>query len=333
MAALYIVSAERAAGKTAIGAGLGKRLLGDGKKVGFLKPIIDGANPPAADGDAAFMKQVLGLPEAADSLSSVVDKIKEAYARVSQDKDVVIIEGMVGASPDDNLSKAAYEVARALGARVIAVEGYSNQPSCFTASYKGFGGNLLGVIVNKVPKSQLKRTSGEASAQFGGAGISVLGVIPEDRILLALTVAELAGSIQGKIISSAGKSKELVENLMLGAMVVDSGLEYFGRKVNKAAVVRGDRPDMQLAALETPTKCLVISGSTAQPIHSVLYRAENKEVPIILTESGTESIVAAIEGALDRGRFSEEGKLPKLAEIMKQHLDYKAIYKGLSAAG
>ncbi len=139
--------------------------------------------------------------------------------------------------------------------------------------------------MNKVPQSQLKRVKEEATAQFGAAGIKVLGVIPENRVLLAITVGELAECIQGKILNNAEKSGELVENYMLGAMVVDSGLDYFGRKSNKAAIIRQDRPDMQLAALETPTKCLVLSGSNQPPIYNVLNKAESKGIPIITTET------------------------------------------------
>ena len=87
-----------------------------------------------------------------------------------------------------------------------------------------------------------------------------VGRTPESRAALAITVGELAEAIGGKIISHPEKSSELVENYMLGAMVVDSGLDYFNRKKNKAAIIRQERLDMQLAALETSTTCLVLSG-------------------------------------------------------------------------
>ena len=336
MVALYVVSSERA-GKTTICAGVGKSLLDEGKRVGFLKPIIAEKRPVEDnDGDAAFMKQVLALPESEDSISPLIgeaDKIKEAYGKVSQGKDVVIVEGTLGPTSDDNLSKASYEIAGVLNAKVIIVEGYSNQPSRFTGSYKEFGENLLGIVLNKVPRSQLKLVRDELSAQLGKAGVTVLGVLPEDRAQSSLTIGELADTIQGKILNNAEKSADLVENLMLGAMVVGSGLEYFGRKTKKAAVVRGDRPDMQLAALETPTRCLVISGSTEPPIQNVLFKAENKGTPIILADTDTNAIIKGIEDALDKTRFKQEKKLPKLAEIIREHLDFQAIYKGLGLAG
>jgi BioD-like phosphotransacetylase family protein len=286
------------------------------------------------------MKQVLALPEPVDSLCPLIsgegvltNKVKQTYAKVSQGKDVVIIEGMCGHSPDDNLSKTSYEIVEALKARVIIVEGYSNQSSTakFINTYKGFGENLLGVVLNKVPSSQLKRVHDEIPPQFDAAAINILGILPEDRALFTLTIGELADYIQGEILNNAEKSAELVENFMVGAMYVDSGLEYFGRKRGKAVVVRDDRPDMQLAALETPTKCLVISGNTA-PVYSVRYRAEDKGVPIILTKSDTSTILKSIEDALDKTRFNQEKKLLKLAEITEQHLSFQAISKGLGLA-
>ena len=340
MVALYVASSEEAAGKTTICAGVGKHLLDEGKKVGFLKLILADKKSKGSDSDAVFMKQVLALPEPVDSLCPLIsgegvltNKVKQTYAKVSQGKDVVIIEGMCGHSPDDNLSKASYEIVEALKARVIIVEGYSNQSSTakFINTYKGFGGNLLGVVLNKVPSSQLKRVHDEIPPQFDAAAINILGILPEDRALFTLTIGELADYIQGEILNNAEKSAELVENFMVGAMYVDSGLEYFGRKRGKAVVVRDDRPDMQLAALETPTKCLVISGNTA-PVYSVRYRAEDKGVPIILTKSDTSTILKSIEDALDKTRFNQEKKLLKLAEITEQHLSFQAISKGLCLA-
>jgi len=332
LVALYVTSSERAAGKTTLCAGLGKYLMSDGKKVGFLKPLIaDGKNLPleGADGDTVFMKHIFALEEPLDRLCPVVsdqsnlaNSVKKAYVKVSPGKDVIIVEG-------DGLDKASYTIVEALGAKVIIIEGYSAQSSKVRInSYKDFGKNLLGVVVNKVPGTRLEQVNEEISARFGKAGINILGVFPEDRALFTLTIAELAQHIQGEILNRVEKSGELVENFMLGAKCVDPGPEYFSRKTNKAVVVRSERPDMQLAALETPTKCLVLSGDTP-PTHGVLYEAEVKNVPIISAKADIISIVTSIEDALGKGRFNQEEKLPKLTEIMEQHFDFQALYRGL----
>jgi len=333
LAALYVTSFEAGSGKTTICAGVGKHLLVDGKKVGFFKPIItEGGKPPIEgfDSDAEFMKHILTLKQPLDDICPVIadqrnltDSIKKAYAKVSRGKEVVMVEGV-------------YErgIVEALDARVIIVEAYSEElfKAKFIDKYKDFWEYLLGVVLNKVPRNQLQRVQEDLSAKFGKKGINILGVLPEDRVLFSLTVGELAEHIQGEILNCAEKSAELVEDFMLGAMTVDPGPDYFGRKANKAVVVRGERPDMQLAALETSTKCLVLSGDVS-PIHTVLQGAEGKGIPIILAKGDTIATVVSIEQALGKTRFNHEKKLPRLAEIMGQQFNFQAVYKGLGLTG
>ena len=311
MGVLYIVSAEEAAGKTAICAGLAVNLTGAGRKAAYLKPQV--AAKDGSDSDIAFMKRILGLDDAVNAPDLV------------KGRDVVLVEAVLGPTADDAVSKATYGAAKEMKAKAIAVEAYTGKASRFIDVYKGFGESLLGVIINKAPESQLKRVKDEATAQFGGAGIKVLGVVPENRVLLAITVGELAESVGGKILNNAEKSSELVENFMLGAMVVDSGLDYFGRKNNKAAIVRQDRPDMQLAALETSTVCLVLTGSNQPPVYNVLQKAEARGIPVITTETAAKDIVESLENTLLSARLNQEKKLSRLAEVVKQNLDIKAV--------
>lgn len=311
MGVLYIVSAEEAAGKTAICAGLAVNLTGAGRKAGYLKPQV--AAKDGSDSDIAFMKRILGLDDAVNAPDLV------------KGRDVVLVEAVLGPTADDAVSKATYGAAKEMKAKAIAVEAYTGKASRFIDVYKGFGESLLGVIINKAPESQLKRVKDEATAQFGAAGIKVLGVVPENRVLLAITVGELAESVGGKILNNAEKTSELVENFMLGAMVVDSGLDYFGRKNNKAAIVRQDRPDMQLAALETSTVCLVLTGSNQPPVYNVLQKAEARGIPVITTETAAKDIVESLENTLLSARLNQEKKLSRLAEVVKQNLDIKAV--------
>ncbi len=335
MVALYVTSLERGSGKTAICAGLGKHLLNDGKKVGFFKPIIADSKNQSTEGtdsDASFIKHLFALDEPVELLCPVFSdennlrsSIKEAYTKVSQDKDVVIVEGI------SDQSHAARDIVKALDARVIIVEDFSKELLKAINSYKDLAGNLLGVVLNKVPRSRLEQVRGETPTQFAQVGVNILGVLPEDRVLFTLTIGELAERIQGEILSGAEKSAELVENFMVGAMIVDPGPDYFARKANKAVVVSSGRPDIQLAALETSTRCLVLTGNTA-PNSVVIYRAEEKKVPIILARHDTTSIVTNIEDALGKTKFSGENKLPRLTEIMEQHFNFQTVYRGLGLA-
>jgi BioD-like phosphotransacetylase family protein len=305
MTVLFIVSVEEATGKTAICAGLAINFSNDGRKVAYIK------SAGVAEGDIAFMKQVPGVEVVDDNSANGFD--------------IVLMEGKLGRTANDEMSRAACATAQKMKAKVIAVESYADETKNYANIYQGFGGNFHGVVLNKVPLSQVKRLPEEAGARFEAAGIKLLGIIPENRVLMAITVGQLAASLGAKILNNQGKSDELVENYMLGAMVVDSGLDYFGRKDHKAAILRYDRPDMQLAALETATTCLVLGGAEKPPLPAVLYKAEGKGIPIIATSAAVKDIVPVIESTLLKTRLNQTKKLARLAETVRQNLNIKAL--------
>lgn len=116
----------------------------------------------------------------------------------------------------------------------------------------------------------------------------------EDRGALAKSIGELAEILQGEILNCHEQSGELVQNLMVGAMCVDPAPQYFSLKSDKAVITRGDRADIQLGALETPTKCLILTGGV-KPIPNVLLVAEERNVPVIVVEKNTVETLSALE--------------------------------------
>lgn len=348
MVALYLTSVE-AAGKTALCAGIGKKLLNDGRKVGFLAPVRL-SESAAVNGykDTLFIKDVLGLEEPIDLLSpvhisrrdlwqsiteeaeDVKQKIKEAYAHISRNKDVVVIEGFSELGVDAVLTQACYKIVEMLDAKVIILLRYSLALSATEIAKisQGLGARLLGVVINYVPRSKIEAVPENMRALFQKEGITVLGVLPEERTLLGVSVGELVETLGGEILTCPENAGEIVENIMLAAMTVDPGPEYFNRKPNKAVVVRGERADMQLAALATSTKCLILSGNT-KPMPAILCQAEDKGVPIIMVKQDTISTVTGITEALSRARFRSSQKLHRFNEILAQYFDFKTLYKQL----
>jgi BioD-like phosphotransacetylase family protein len=304
LAVLFIVSVEGGAGKTALCAGLAVNFINEGRKVAYVKSAT------RADGDASFMKQVPGV------------EIVEGNS--IKGFDIVLMEGRLAKGATTETSQAAYGLAEKTKAKVIAVESYSGESKHYNNVYKGFGGSFLGVVINKVPAGQVKRVQQEVGAGLEAAGTRLLGVIPENRVLMAVTIGELAESLGARMLNNGEKSDDLVENYMLGALVVDSGLDYFGRKSRKAAVLREDRPDMQLAALETSTTCLVLSGEKP-PMPAVVFKAESRGIPIITTGSSVNDVIAIIENTLLKTRLKQTKKLARLAETVRNNLNIKSL--------
>jgi BioD-like phosphotransacetylase family protein len=303
-----------------------------------------------ADGykDAAFLKDVFGLTESSELLcpfrlskrelqlrltNEVADftrKLKQVYRKISRGKDIVIMDGLGNLGSDKVSTLACYTIAEALDSKVVIVLRYSASLnlSKIVQIGKKLGQRLLGIVISSMPKPQMEIVKQELTAKFHGAGINVLAVLPEIRSLLSVSVGELAESLNGQILSAADGADEIIENIMLGAMTLNSGIEYFARKVNKAAIIRGERPDMQLAALETPTKCLIITNNV-KPLPAVVSQAEKKHIPIVLVKQDTAATIASIEKVLAKASFRSPRKLKMFGDVLDCYFDFKALYSEL----
>lgn len=317
MVTLFVTSLSSGAGKTAICAGIDRHLTDQGKKIGYMRLLI-GAPPSSEDG--LFMKEIFSLPESLETLcpaftneNQFAADFKKSFDAVAGGKDVVIIEGW-GAS-----------IPRAVSARVVLVITYDElQDANVTSTYGSFGQQVAGIVINKVPVSQLTRVRSETEASFMKSGVTLLGVIAEDRALLTFSIDELVKIIDGQVNNNPQQTAELAANFMLGAMTVDSSLPYYERMADKVVVVRGERPDMQLGALQTSTRAVVVTGS-GQLVPLVQNRAEERKIPLITTPYDVSAIADRIEEALLKTRFHQKSKIPRLMELMAQGFNFQLL--------
>jgi BioD-like phosphotransacetylase family protein len=132
-----------------------------------------------------------------------------------------------------------------------------------------------------------------------GKGIKVWGLVPANPKLNSLSVGEIRDVLGGEIICCEDKKEEAVENFMVGAMNVEGALKYFRAQANKAVITGGDRADIQLAALETPTKVIILTGGM-YPDSSVISAAQSKNVPIMVVADDTMTVVSKMDSTVRR---------------------------------
>ncbi len=324
MAGLLIASFTASSGKTTLAAGIGKYLQGQGKRVGYFKPVIGMAE---LQGDAALLKEIFSLDEPVEviapayhDIDELKGNLKKACDKAARGKDVTIIE----AETADR--QMLGEIAAALSAHILFIDSYSDQLPGIIISYKSFGKAALGFVVNKVPRKRLEAVRDSLAYFAVHEATPLLGVLPEDRLLLSLTVNEMAGKISGEVVGKEG-ADELVENVMVGALCADPGVAYFSRKSNKVVVLKSERADMQLAAVQTPVKCLVVTGNTP-PKDAIVAQVEEKQVPIVRTSQDVTGVIERIEAAIGNSRFNT-AKLPRAMELLQANLNLEAIIKGL----
>jgi uncharacterized protein len=336
MLSLYITSLSENAGKTLFCAGLGKYWTDKNKKVGYLKPLFSDSSvqTPGGDKDILFVQKLLDLKEPAELIGPAagnqkdsITAIKQAYAQITADKDIVLIEGL-----PINKSSSLLE---ALEARVLVIHDYDTSFSESMAEYEKIGARLLGIVINKVPRKNLKQIQNAYLPDLEKRGMALLGVIPEDRILMSMSVNDLAEAVQGKILNSPESAGEIIENLMMGSSTFDRGPAYYNRKNNKAVILWGERPGfrkaalagLQSAALQTSVKCIVISNNGV-PIPAAAQKAEEKKVPLISAGGDLRSLITAIEKSSSSLKFNQEKKIPRLLEILEINLNSQLLPAG-----
>ena len=116
--------------------------------------------------------------------------------------------------------------------------------------------------------------------------------------------------------------------MLIGAMGADAALSHFRRRTNKAVFTGGDRVDLQLAALETSTSVLVLTGNI-RPAPLVLDRAEDREVPIIMVADDTLTTVERAEGIFGHIRFKQDSKITRFIGLLDQSFDFARLYDEL----
>ncbi len=352
MATLYITSTETFSGKSALCVGLAKRMQRDGLTIGYMKPVSTGDRLAAGmvDEDAEFFKKTFDLADSPEDMVPVgiaprtvqgilegreqpdfVARLQVAYERIAQGRDVVILEGGCNLREGYLIGLPTPKVAEMLNARALVVIKYDADlqvlDDALTAR-KRLGEALIGVVLNAVPRQRMPFVQESIKPALEERGVPVLAVLPQERLLLSVSVVELAEFLNGRVLCCEDQTDELVEHLMVGAMGVESALSYFRRKPNKAVITGGDRPDIQLAALETSTKCVILTGNL-RPSPIILGRAEEVGVPMILVRQDTLSTVEIIERFFGKTRFHLDKKVDRFEEMLEDRFDFEQLYEAL----
>ena len=334
MSILYVVSDRPGAGKTAVCMALTKLLRAQSRSVVAIKPVADDAD----DTDAAMYASLLGedtlgwpIAVAEEMSGGNLDEVSTLIHGLSAENDIVIVEGSTGLA--GTLGRI---VCDNVDAKVLVVAGYEASLSHGVVLTTGapYGGRVIGYIINGV--TQYMGTEARANlvppiaAQASMRGARVLGLIPEDRCLLGVSVSQIASHLDGELISEEMEEDALVEYLMVGGLSLDPGEYYYGIHDKRAAIVRGDRPDLQMSALGAPgsTACLVATGGIA-PIEYVQYEAEQEETPIILVQTDTLDTMAKLDNLLESSSFSHPDKLSRSVALLDEHVDIEGLLHAL----
>lgn len=358
-AALLVGSCEPFSGKSALVLGLARQLLQRGLPVRFGKPLatsLDAPEPTAGeatpeliDDDVRFVGQILGLaddqllpsahllePAAAQArllagdldAGAGLDRFKARLAAAGEG--LTLLEAAGSLSEGLLYGLSLPQLARALQAPVVLVHPWSDASSAdaLLQAHGLLGSLLAGVVLNAVTPEAVPQLRAAVAPALERLGIPVLGVMPRSPLLRSVTVEELARRLDARVLCCRERLDLLVETLSIGAMNVNSAMEFFRRRRNMAVVTGADRTDIQLAALEASTQCLILTGA-GEPLPQLISRAEELEVPLLKVEHDTLTTVEVIERTFGHVRLHESVKASYAFRLVEEHCDFERLYRQL----
>jgi uncharacterized protein len=317
MTTLVLTSPETNAGKTTVAVALGQRLRRLGKSVSYRR--LPG---PGAEADARVVAEAVRLGEPPAALVPSLDELASSLA---SEADALLVEAGDAASagaalrtPDAvplvvarfaaaGLAEQIVEHARALGA---------------TAGY---------ALINAVPEKGRRLVQQGIVPALQVAGLTVVGSMPQDRILLGMTVGDLARALDAEVLGAADQLDLPVEAVMISAMSDEGAEDYFRRRSRKAVVCSGDRPDIHMPALATDTSCIVLTEGY-DPDPTIFETADEQGVPLLKVAPDTLSTLERISDALARDRFHQRHKVARAVALFEAGVDEDALLRALGIA-
>lgn len=355
--AIYIASTEELSGKSSITISLALIAKGLGKKVGYFKPIGSAstfsAKEGALDEDVVTIQKILRL-ETETSLicpiilgkdeflegfsktdvSEIIDKIAASYKKASEGQDVMFIEGPPTLAIGSFLSCQVPKLAANFDAQVLLIVRFKDDfvvDDILQARDYCMKWNvpIFGVVFNRVPIGRIEKARELVKPLLERNGVKVLGVVPEDRELGALTIREIYDVVGGEVLAGKDGMDKIIQTVLIGAMTPESAMRYFRKAKNELIITGGDRTDIIFAGLEAGASALILTGNL-YPSVKIIPRADDLSVPIILVPYDTHTTLQQVQGIVGRIKPADKKRIARAKRLVKENVDWRRIITGRS---
>ncbi len=330
MNTLIIAAVNRESGKTVVALGIALNHRG---KVDYIKPIrgtLMKVEETVHERDAYLVHQALGLEGTVSDISPItlgtskgeeVSTLVTKLRSLAEGSDLLLVETGQTAEMGLNEGISAFDLAAAMGVDMVLVTDsdpyHLDTVLMMTQFAQGRGVGVKGVIVNN------DRDGGLADI-LRGKGIPVLGTIPFEPRLRMFRVQEILDEVGGECVGGSTGLDRMVENVVIGAMTVDTALTFMRRIPRKCVITGGDRSDLQLAALTTDVSCLVLTGGI-RPNSHVMAEAHDQGVPIIVISGHTYQVAERFERLALRINPDDQDVLGIIKDLIGKNVDLDAV--------
>ena len=300
MSSIIVASNKKKAGKTSVASALSGHLNLNNSKSAIL-------NTQSGDNKSNFSEELgLEIINSSPLESDKISKFSEEIIKNSKDN-VLITESSA------NDSKLNVEIAKKSNSKILYVASINED---LDSIIKYYGESLGGIVLNKIPRYRYEEIVKKYSS------LPFLGYIPDNRYFVSNTVDQIAEHLDGEYVFDSDGKDNLILNVLIGGIVLDWSVHYYSSKENVIALIRGDRPDLQLGAMQSGgnVKSIVLTKGI-KPIEYVVYEAKKQEIPLISVKSDTHETAQMISKLVGKSKFDHELKLKKMIELLSSNFD------------
>ena len=359
---IYIAGTSQHSGKTLVSLGLVAALRDRGIDARYMKPVgqrtieVDGAH---VDEDVILINTVYDLDtDPVDcnpvtippgyttrfvrekrSREPLIDKIRDAYLRIADDADLIVVEGTGHAGVGSIVGMGNAQVAASLraGAMIVTGGGLGKPVDEFALNRALFaqeGCRVVGMVANKFLPGKIASLAPLLADWLEAGGDQLLGVIPYEPLLTELTIRQIASETGAEIIHGDKYLDRRITDCIIGAQHPHLLLESL--KPGVLAIIPGDRDDLILAAVsfeelssETAGTIGVCITGDVMPHDTVLQLIARSQAPVIAIRQGTYDVASEISDVVGKMLPSDSEKIETGERLVKRAIDVDALLEVL----
>jgi len=363
---IFIAATGKDVGKSTISFALLDLLIQDNKEVAFMKPVGQRwlhSKWGKIDEDVILMKQIFQFPDSPPFMNPIVvekgftenylnkivkpnhtRKILNAYQKISENKEYVIIEGTGHAGVGSVFDTSNAKVAKILDADVVLVVdgGIGSAIDKLELNRSFFinhGVKVIGVMVNKVIPEKSEKIKKAIRNYCKIHKIKFLGIIPYSPILSHPTLGQIINELNPKIIYETNGRKTVIDSFAIGATNLEEFIEYIKNMRGNILLIL---PSLRLDMIFTIPNLKNFFENENTKIHTILFTGKHQPSPIAVQilikekinilwiQGDTYKIVSQLSTISIKTRPEDSYKIEEIKNIVISNIFYKQLFQSVS---
>jgi len=351
---IFIAATEKGSGKSVVTIGLMSAMQGIVPRVGYMKPIGRRYDP-----DADLAKEIFDLPdypadicpktlvEAQQDKDALFESIFKSFKTISDNKDVVFIEGTDYTSTMSALEfDINTELAQNLVAPVLLVANGKDKSvneivhsvSEYVESFRESGCTVFGAVINRFCSPHPDEDTAVLKEMLEKEDITLFGVILDNPTLSGPRMSEVIDALSAEVLIAGDNHDRVVTGTKILAMTPENALRFVGDRDGYLLITSGDRTEhifTVLAAHESiyyPEYAGIILTGGLKPgdnVKKLIEGIADAGLTILAVDNDTFATALRVNGIAGELSADDPEKIDLVRKTISRYVDVRHVYAKL----